>query len=351
MKQWMFVLILVVSAIAEDIVTYPPVFAYVTGVAEDDALNVRAKPDYRSKKIASLPNEAYVGVDECCRIGHSIWCRIHHMAQYDYEGYGWDGPEGWVNAKYLLGKNDGYVLIDQKANCHYILGCENGMCDLADEYALNKNYEIISLKTKKIARARLKGESHFGAMSPEEGGYCTNGNKIDDYLKRRGVKRVSHFSSDPAYLKALDFVKKYDPFWPENLAPFIYPKEGLRIGYDTHFTSRDRHLFLAHLKHLDDAHPEKFLWGYQVNDERVDMSMLEMLKWLQINLALLKEVAPLPDLRGFSCPDGAECKGYVFYSYDKPREIDFGWEGMVVIVGKIDGKWYVLGLLRDRWTI
>jgi len=209
----MFVFILIVSAMAEDMAKFPPVFAYVTGVAEDDALNVRAKPDYRSKKVASLPNEAFVGVDTCQKVGRSIWCKIYHLAQYDYEGFEWDAPEGWVNARYLVGVNNGYVLIDGNPNCNYILGCENGLCDLVEDFTFNKDNEIISLKTEKIARTRLKGASRFDAMPPEVDGYCTGDNKINDYLRRRGIERVSHFSNDPAYLKALDFVKKYDPFW------------------------------------------------------------------------------------------------------------------------------------------
>jgi len=352
MKQWIWVLLLVHTLYAvEDMVKFPPVFAAVTGVAEDDALNVRAKPDYRSKKVASLPNEAFVGVDVCQKAGHSVWCKIYHLAQYDYEGFEWDAPEGWVNARYLVGVNNGYVLVDGKPDCDYILGCENGICDLVDEYTFNKNYEIISLKTKKIARVRLKGASRFGAMSPEGDGYCTGDNRISDYLRRRGIERVSHFSSDPAYLKALDFVKRYDPHWLENMIPFIHPKEGMRIGYGTHFTTWDRYLFPYQLKHEEELRHKKFLWGYQTNEEKVVMSIYNLMLWLVPDLASLKEVQSLLSLRSFPCTGNDICKGYVFYSYDKPRDLDFSWTGTVVIMKKIDGKWYVAGVLHDRWTI
>jgi len=352
MKQWIGVLLLLHTLYAvEDMVAYPPVFAYVTGVAENDALNVRAKPDYRSKKVASLPNEAYVGLDRCRKTGCSVWCKVHHMAQYDYEGFEWDVPQGWVHAGYLLGVNRGYVLVDGKPGCDYILGCEKGMCDRVVDYRLNQAHEIISLKTEKIARARLKGASRFGAMEPEGDGYCVIDRWVEDYLTRRGIERVAHFSSEPAYQKALAFIKAYDPHWPEKIEPFIHPQKGLRVGYDTHFSTWDRYLLPSQLKQIEETRQEKFLWGYKVNEEKVVMSLYALMMWLAPDLGSLKEVQSLSSLRGFPCAENDICKGYVFYSYDKPRELDFSWMGTVVIMKKINGKWYVAGLLRDRWTI
>ncbi len=44
---------------------YPnALFAYVSGIANNDTLSVRQKPDYHSKKITELPLYAHVGLDE-----------------------------------------------------------------------------------------------------------------------------------------------------------------------------------------------------------------------------------------------------------------------------------------------
>jgi len=169
----------------EDMVQYPPLFASVWGIRNHDTLNIREKPDYRSKKVGSLPLDAYIGVDICKKRAASLWCRVHHVSQYDYEGYGWNAPDGWVNAKYLSFHNRGYVLVDGKADCDYVVGCKEGVCKLVVDYKTNKKYEIISIKTEKIVRSRLRGESHFGAMSENGDGYCTNGRMIDDFLLSR----------------------------------------------------------------------------------------------------------------------------------------------------------------------
>jgi uncharacterized protein YraI len=123
----MMIIVLMYSWVwAEDILSSLPLFATVVGVAKNDSLNVRAEPDYRSAKVASLPNGGYVGVDRCLKKGASTWCRIHHLSQYDYEGYGWDAPGGWVNAGYLHFGDRGYVLVDGKGNCDYVTGCQEG---------------------------------------------------------------------------------------------------------------------------------------------------------------------------------------------------------------------------------
>jgi hypothetical protein len=154
-------------------------------VAENDNLNVRADPNYQSRKVGALPDGAYVGIDRCRKSGRSVWCRVHHMAQNDYESFGYDAESGWVNARYLSPSSRGYVLIDGKANCYYVLGCQNGMCDLVESYRQDKDYHIISLKTRKIRRSRLYGESNFGAANPQEEGYCVNHRYIEDYFQSK----------------------------------------------------------------------------------------------------------------------------------------------------------------------
>jgi len=185
--KWMIVCFVAISAVAGNDAA---LFGSVVHVAKNDVLNVRQEPSFRAKKIASIPLDAYIGVDICKKVGRSRWCKVHHIAQHDYEGYGWDAPDGWVNAKYLSFYNRGYVLVDGKANCDYVVGCREGVCNLVVDYRTNKKYEIISIKTEKIARSRLRGESHFGAMSENGDGYCTNGRMIDDFLAKQNKQRL-----------------------------------------------------------------------------------------------------------------------------------------------------------------
>jgi hypothetical protein len=96
MRRWGVVILLICSGVwAEDIVAYPPLFATVLDVAENDRLNVRADADYRSAKVASLPN-------------------------------------------------GGYILIDGKGNCNYVIECQGGKCDLVVDYIQDEECYILS---------------------------------------------------------------------------------------------------------------------------------------------------------------------------------------------------------------
>ncbi len=188
MKNILFIAVLFVSTLilshAKEIsVEDSPLFASVVGVAEDDVLNIRQKPEYTSKKVGTQTPHALMGVEKCVTVGKSTWCRVYQIAQNFYSE---DFHEGWVNARYLNANNRGYVLIDGKGNCEYALQCKKGKCEVVVGYEMDKeNEHIINLKIKWIERTHLKGESHFGAMCQEEGcnGFCTAHRFIEDYLK------------------------------------------------------------------------------------------------------------------------------------------------------------------------
>ena len=351
--QWKIVIVLIISVLrAENIQQNTPLFATVKGIVSNDTLNVRIKADHRSKKVAKLPLDAYVGVDRCKKTGVSVWCKIHHIAQHDYEGYGYDAPSGWVNAKYLTFYDRGYVLIDGKGKCDYAIGCKAGKCEIVSEYRQDENYNIVDIETKWIGRNRLKAESNFGAAANEMDGYCTNGSYIEDYLQKKRLNQLQKRSGDPAYQSMLAFVKRYDIHWPENIAKFIHTQFGIRLSYHTIFDIGDKLFYPQNIRDIDKTRNKKLFWGYtDGKGDEVRMSIYDFLATLPHDIETIKEIKTLPDLKGYKCPAGAVCKGYELLWYDKPIEEDHSWEGLVVIVQQYQGKWYVVGLLRDRWTI
>ncbi len=163
-------------------------FASVTGVEKGDFLNVRAAANYQSKKVAAIPSfkdmPLTFGIETCKKVKTSTWCLVYPLTQNWADSFG-ENDKGWVNARYLTFSNRGYVLVDGKANCAYALGCKEGKCKLVTDYKQDNKGEVLSLKTKWIERAELKGESGLGAMNPKEDGYCTTGMFVEEYLKRK----------------------------------------------------------------------------------------------------------------------------------------------------------------------
>lgn len=184
MKTVLICILLAVNVFAEG----TALFASVKGVEKGDLLNVPAAANYRSKKVAAIPSfndmPLTFGIETCKKIKTSTWCLVYPLTQNWADSFK-KNDKGWVNARYLTFSNRGYVLVDGKANCAYALGCKEGKCELLADYKLDKNMEVLSMKTKWVERARLKGESHFAAMNPKEDGYCNTGMFVEGYSKRK----------------------------------------------------------------------------------------------------------------------------------------------------------------------
>ena len=82
------------------------------------------------------------------------------------------------------------------------------------------------------------------------------------------------------------------------------------------------------------------------------MSLYDYMLKLAKPLNDISKIEKLKTLKGFHCPSGMKCKGYeVFWIHERSETKEYDWQGLVVILEKYQGKWYVAGLFRDRWTI
>jgi hypothetical protein len=330
--------------------------ATVQGIADNDTLFVRQKADYHSKKLGALPEDAFVGVDECKQMGVSTWCKIHHIALRDYEMYASEAPDGWVNAKYLHFNNTGaYVLIDGKGNCDYVLGCYQGNCNLVDDYDTNKNYEITSIQTKKIDRSRLRGSNHFGAMTKDGDGYCTIGGQIEDYLQKKRYSELLKQDADPLHEDVLAFTKKLRNIYTlDEILPYIHPKKGVVMTWNELFgASVDMRFGYADIENIEKNSEQKIHWGQSDGKgDDVFLSLYDYIKMLTRPLKDISRIENLKNLKGFKCSSVDKCRGYeVFWIDENSDTKEYDWLGLVVIFQEYKHKWYVVGLLRDRWTI
>ncbi len=133
----------------------------------------------------------------------------------------------------------------------------------------------------------------------------------------------------------------------------IHPKKGVRMTWNTYFDVRGDILFTrSDIKRYIKNPSKKIFWGYtDGKGDEVYLNlrdyMLKLTKPIDIN-----RVEELTNLKRFNCSLKHQCKGYeLFWINEKPEKTYQDWQGLVVIVEKYQGKWYVVGLLRDRWTI
>jgi len=332
---WIVAILLASLATARPI---DPLFGRVSGVAEDDTLNVRLHPDPRARKVGAVPPHATVGIRECRRIGCSRWCRIFSLAQNGY-----DGPAGWVNARYLKLSDRGYVLIDGRGNCDYTLSCSHGICDVVTAYY--GAGAIHAVDRQRIARSRLRAAGRFEALEKNGEGYCSGEERILDWLaKHPGGYR---FGDDPAWRRLTEALWHIDPEHPEALAPYIHPRRGLILSYFPRFAPEvDRHFTPEDFVRND---RKKILWGVtEGTGEEIRLSLREFLRTLPRDPDRLRERRRIDIPRKLSC---RTCRAYLLYWYDRPREEDPGWQGLVAVLAPWKGRWYLVALRRDYWTI
>ena len=334
---------------------YLGLFASVVNLSEHDTLNVRKSPDYRSTKTGALPLDAYVGVDICREIGTATWCKIHHLGQHDYEEFPYDAKEGWVNAKYLKFINHGYVMIDKKANCDYALRCQHDSCEVVLDYTLDDNANIVSLQTKWVERKKLWSESNFGAIGNQEG-YCTSGAMVEDYLRNKHIQVLLEKDASPERQKVIDIVSTLTmlPYRHEDFLSYIHPVKGIVMTWHVRFGGKEDMRFgYDDIKNIEKNRYQKIDWGptYAKGDD-VFMSLYDYMDALSLAISDITKIETLKELKGFTCHAESECKGYeVFWINDASDTKEYDWLGLVLILEKYHDKWYVVAMLRDRWTI
>ena len=230
---------------------------------------------------------------------------------------------------------------------------------LADYTTDSKTHDITSLKTRWIDRNRLKASNHFGAMpdDPDASGYCTIGNTVDEFLRTQNEKKVLGSESDSLQKKVLKIVSilnrvKYEGI--DELTKYMHPKKGIVMTWNVLFGGKEDLTFMrSDIKNIENHHFKKIHWGYTYGKgDKVRMSLYDYISKLTKSFNSISKMKKLKTLKGFHCPFGTECRGYeVFWINESSETKEYDWHGLLIIFEKYHEKWYVVGLLRDRWTI
>ena len=324
-----------IFAISKNVNYNDALFATVVNVPTNDILNVREKPNYKSKKIGSLsPKDDYLlVVEKCEKKEKSIWCKIHLAELYDVDNFDID-KSGWVNAKYLTFYDNGYVLIDGIGNCDYSLECKDGFCELIDGIIYYPGIYVIK-STKRIKRERLSPTNHLGAMTEGGDGYCN----IHSYLTKK---------ESPKWLIAI-FLEdlKTDNF--NDIASLIDPTKGVILTDHISFGITDKvftqNEFLNYLK--NDKKVIKAFEDGKDEKQPTFLTIKEFLNSLHKNFDDLTNISTCKDFKGFKQTKDMKC----FIVKWEDTEVAQNYLNLIVILKKYKNRWYIIGILKDRWTI
>lgn len=328
-----------------------PLFGKVINVSKNDTLNIRSQANYRSEKVGELPPDAYIGIEKCQNIKGSSWCEIYQIPQQFYENF----QPGWVNTRYLQFSNRGYVNIQgETRGCHYALACEDDKCSVVKSFDYDFEKDILSnLVIEQISRDRLKPTSNFGAV--ERDGICNSGRMIDHHFNKQNLNRLSQVDSGEAYSVVISLVEGLRKCClSDEIKEYIHPVKGLVLTWNVLFGAKDdKHFTIENIVPIRDFDKKKIHWGktYGKGDD-VYMNLYGYFAMLTRPIRDITEIEKLKDLKGFKNNNSVDQVGYeVFWINEKSETKEYDYLGLVVILEVYQGKWYVVGLLRDRWTI
>ncbi len=360
MKFLSIVLLLILTDLnAEDMTkVYPGLFATVENVAKNDVLNVREKPNYKSKKVGSWSHRGWIMVDYCVKVKKSLWCKA------DLDGLMGDGALGWINAHYLKFSNSGFAIQkDGKGEgCMYASKCEkrDGMmqCYIMQGYYLDNKYNIRS-KGRWINRSLLIGGNVLSAAKDSEMcGVSTDYHDID-YSNAEKLQKLYKKDDDKAYRVVMELLRVLGQSHEHRnyligIEKMIHPKKGLILTDMVSFGNKDeQHFYQKNFMRTLEKDKE-ILWGYTYGEgSPIQKSLYSWICDIYRDMRYISKIDTMDTFKNFSGDGYGELKAYeVYWINEESKTKEYDWLGLVVILAKSDdGKWYIVGLMRDRWTI
>ncbi len=128
MKKMIFLIGLIVCLFGWDRF-YPSFHGEVVNISQKDILNIHSRPTYKSKKVGYLKPGEDVQIEYCLDSPKSTWCKIYPAVSINLGGSFSQPSSGFVDAKFLKFKDNGYVNIkNRKSDCDYLIECKNDKC-------------------------------------------------------------------------------------------------------------------------------------------------------------------------------------------------------------------------------
>jgi hypothetical protein len=190
-------------------------------------------------------------------------------------------------------------------------------------------------------------------MDESGDGYCVSGRYIEDYLAGRKLMQMQKQLHEPPFdiaVAAIDAIAERNI---SKLATLIHPKNGILLSEKPAFGDGSRHYTRQSLLA---AYPksEELLWGH--DDAKGDPIRKSLFNYFEDILPTLGGLTRIDKESGswrhFDRKLFPQIAGYSL-RWINPHSAtrDYDWRGVVITLAPYRGKWYVVGLLRDYWTI
>ncbi|WP_300362378.1 hypothetical protein [Hydrogenimonas sp.] len=302
-------------------------------------LPIHQSPDPNSPVLATATAEESVRlkIHRCQTHADTLWCEVSALESYVPMEAIEKLRKGWVEAEGLKCTDEGgYVLVDGEGACRYALGCGRDGCEVIEDFFEVGGF-LLPTKTRRIPRSHLLAANRFEAMGDEGEGYCT----LDTYL-------VTPESPEGRLMGFLDSLHT-DAY--RKAAGFIHPKEGIVLTDWPAFGGPIRHFMPeAFAKAL--ARNLPVVPRYQGGNDETPQTPIGVRDLLTSRFPPLTEAATLQrtkELAGY--PNLAGPPVAVEITWDTADGMPQGMIHMIAIMTRYQNRWYIVGIVRKRWTI
>lgn len=327
-----------------------PLFYGTYNFAENDRLNIREKPNYRSKKIGELYLGSLVQLFTCVNVKASKWCQV--------EGLYFPEARGWVNAKYIKPTRyqEGYVNIKGlRSDCYYVLKCaeRNHQNQCLVVTGLGESMEKISLQTQWFNRSRLTPATQFSAMTddPDASGYCNSMQYIDAYQRHQKLKELAKKFPTPAFAIVRQFITFLAARDEKGIQKLIHPKNGLTLSALSYFNKQSNQYFNQKTFLSTYRGRKKLFWGHtEAKGDVIEKDLYSYFETLPSDIPHISKVVRLHNFKNYPKKPHQKLEAYeVYWTFDEPLT-EYNYQGLVVILEAYAGQWYVVGITKDYWT-
>jgi hypothetical protein len=327
---------------------YPSFHAKVINVAKDDVLNIRSKPNYKSKKVGYLEPGEEMQIEYCLKGSKSTWCKIYPAVSINLGGsFNSEPASGFVNAKFLKFINNGYVNIkNRKSDCDYLVECKSKKCLILTYIGLEWVKRSL-IGVEKGQKATSLPEEEGGEMS-DDATFCFNHardkelwKKVDEYYKKN--KKSTHKNSKKVAKEVINALKNFNL---KQFKRYIHPKRGITLSYFPDFYRVKKHFSKMEFNRFYNSN-KRLYWGVsEGRGDKIYMSLKEYIKTLSVAAKKATKIQKSnPYNKGFS-----KRANLVAYDFREPSP-HHGWKGVYVVLQKYHNRYYLVGLVYNRWEI
>ena len=176
-------------------------------------------------------------------------------------------------------------------------------------------------------------------------------------LAEKRLQQLRQEDNNSSYKKVISLLENFLPKYSnreqaQRIKKIIHPIKGILLTDLVQFENEYNHTYYQH-DFVENYLSNRILhWGYTYGrGDALKKSLKEYFNGLHKDIKDITRIDAM-GLRSFPCSENRTLEAYEVYWIDEGSDVaEYSYLGLLIIIEEYRGKWYIVGLMRDRWTI